>query len=106
MTTDTEGSILGGAVWMIVISVLLFWLPGVGGFIGGLVGGKAAGSVGSALLAWLMTSVMLGIVFAVLGTMISGMVVIGALAGVGGLMLGFIDAGTRLLGAVIGGFLA
>lgn len=100
------GSIMGGAIWMIVISGLLFWIPGVGGFIGGLVGGKVSGGVGSALMAWLMSSILIAVLFAVLGTMLSGMILIGALAGLGGLVLGFIDAGTRLLGAVIGGFLA
>lgn len=106
MTQGKSGSIMGGAIWMIVISVLLFWLPGVGGFIGGLVGGKVSGGVGASLIAWLMSSILIGILFAVLGTMLSGLIVIGALAGLGGLVLGFIDAGTRLLGAVIGGFLA
>lgn len=102
----SDGSIMGGAIWMIVISVLLFWIPGVGGFIGGLVGGKVSGGVGSALMAWLVSSILIAVLFAVLGTMLSGMILIGALAGLGGLVLGFIDAGTRLLGAVIGGFLA
>ena len=107
MTNEKSGgSILGGAFWMILISVLLFWIPGVGGFIGGLVGGKVSGGVGSALVAWLMSSILIAILFAVLGTMLSGMILIGALAGLGGLVLGFIDAGTRLLGAVVGGFLA
>ena len=100
------GSIIGGAIWMIVISLLLFWIPGAGGFIGGLVGGKVSGGVGSALMAWLMSSILIGVLFAVLGTMLSGMILIGALAGLGGLVLGFIDAGTRLLGAAIGGVLA
>lgn len=100
------GSVMAGAIWMIVISILLFWIPGVGGFIGGLVGGKVSGGVGSALVAWFLSSILVAILFAVLGTMLSGMILIGALAGLGGLILGFIDAGTRLLGAVIGGFLA
>ncbi|MGQ0700754.1 MAG: hypothetical protein ACT4PZ_21245 [Panacagrimonas sp.] len=106
MANDGGGSVMGGAIWMIVISILLFWLPGVGGFIGGLVGGKVSGGVGSALLAWLLSSILIGILFAVLGTFLSGMILIGAMAGLGGLMLGFLDAGTRLLGAIIGGFLA
>lgn len=100
------GSVVAGAIWMIVISILLFWIPGVGGFVGGLVGGKVSGGVGGALVAWFLSSILVAILFAVLGTMLSGMILIGALAGLGGLILGFIDAGTRLLGAVIGGFLA
>lgn len=106
MSEQKSGSVLGGSVWMILISLVLFWIPGVGGFIGGIVGGKVAGGVGSALLAWLLSSILLAVVFGVLGTMLSGMILIGALAGLGGLVIGFIDAGARLLGAVIGGFLA
>lgn len=106
MSEQKSGSVLGGSVWMILISLVLFWIPGIGGFIGGIVGGKVAGGVGSALLAWLLSSILLAVVFGVLGTMLSGMILIGALAGLGGLVIGFIDAGARLLGAVIGGFLA
>lgn len=106
MADGKSGSVMAGAIWMIAISVLLFWIPGVGGFIGGVVGGKVSGGVGSALLAWFLSSILVAVLFAVLGTMLSGMILIGALAGLGGLVLGFIDAGTRLLGAVIGGFLA
>lgn len=106
MAEDKRGSVLGGAIWMIVISLLLFWIPGIGGFIAGIVGGKSAGGVGSALLAWLLSSILLAIAFGLLGTLLSGMVLIGALAGLGGLMLGLIDAGARLLGAILGGLLA
>lgn len=106
MAEAKKGSMLMGSVWMIVISLLLFWVPGIGGFIGGIVGGKVAGGVGSALMAWLLSSILLAILFGVLGTLLSGMILIGAIAGLGGLVIGFIDAGARLLGAVIGGFLA
>lgn len=101
-----KGSIFWGGLWMILIPVLLFWLPGVGGFIGGLVGGKVSGGIGSALVAWLVSSLLVGALFATLGTMLTGMVVIGALAGIGGLFLAFLDAGARLLGAIIGGLIA
>ncbi|HEX4872090.1 MAG TPA: hypothetical protein VFV27_07245 [Nevskiaceae bacterium] len=106
MADDNKGSVLGGSIWMIVISVLLCWLPGVGGFIAGLVGGMKAGGIGSALMAWLLSSILIGALFATLGTLLTGMIVIGALAGLGGLMLALIDSGGRLLGALIGGFLA
>ena len=100
------GSVLSGSIWMIVISVLLFWLPGVGGFISGVVGGKIAGGVGPALAAWLVSSILFGVVFAVFGTMLTGMIVVGFIAGLGGLLIAFIDAGARLLGAIISGVLA
>jgi hypothetical protein len=100
------GSILVGALWMVVIPVLLFWLPGIGGLVGGVVGGKFSGSVGSALVAWLLSSILVGVLFAVLGTLISGFIVVGLLAGFGGWMLASINSGMCLIGAVIGGLLA
>lgn len=102
----SQGSVVQGAIWMIVIPVLLFWLPGVGGLLGGLVGGKVSGGIGNALLAWLISSVLVAILFATLGTMLTGLVVIGALAGMTGLMLALFDSGARLVGAIIGGLLA
>lgn len=106
MAEKGAGSVMAGSVWMLVITLLLFWLPGIGGFIGGLVGGKTAGGVGAALIAWVLSSLLMAVLFTVLGTALSGMILIGALAGLGGLMLGLIDAGARLLGAVVGGLLA
>mgnify|MGYP003384805634 CR=1 FL=1 len=105
-SNGNQGSVLSGSLWMIVISVLLFWLPGVGGFISGLVGGKVSGGIGSALLAWLLSSILFGVLFAAFGTLLTGMVAIGLIAGLGGLFIAFIDAGARLLGAIIGGLLA
>jgi hypothetical protein len=106
MATGREGSVLGGAFWMALIPVLLFWIPGVGGLIGGLVGGRAAGGVGSALLAWLLSSILVGALFATLGTFLTGFIVIGAIAGLGGFLIALIDSGMRLLGAIIGGLIA
>lgn len=101
-----RGSAFWGGFWMIVISVLLCWLPGIGGFIGGLAGGKISGSLPSALGAWLVSSLLVGLLFATLGTMLTGLVVIGAIAGFGGLFIALIDSGGRLLGAIIGGLIA
>lgn len=105
-SAPASGSALNGGLWMCVISVLLCWLPGIGGFIAGLVGGKLAGGIGNALLAWLLSSLLIGVLFATLGTMLTGLVAIGALVGFGGLMIALIDSGGRLLGAVIGGLIA
>lgn len=105
-TNGNRGSVLSGSIMMIVISLLLFWLPGIGGFISGVVGGKASGGVGAALAAWLLSSLLFGALFAVFGTLLSGMIVIGFVAGLGGLLIAFIDAGARLLGAIIGGVFA
>mgnify|MGYP003625513423 CR=1 FL=1 len=106
MTDKAKGSVMGGAIWMIVISLLLCWLPGAGGFVGGLVGGKVAGGVGSSLLAWIISSLLVAAVFGLLGTALTGIVVVGVLAGMGAIVIGVLDAGMRLVGALIGGFLA
>lgn len=106
MENRKNGSLIGGAIWMILISLLLCWLPGVGGFVGGLVGGKVSGGVGSALLAWILSSLLISVLFGVLGTALTGFIVIGFIAGLGVLFIGVLDAGMRLLGALIGGFLA
>ena len=51
MAEENEGSLTAAVFWMLLISLLLFWLPFVGPLIAGIVGGRAAGSVGSALVA-------------------------------------------------------
>lgn len=105
-TSTPPTGIIRGSIWMVAISLLLFWLPGFGGFLGGLVGGRAAGGVGAALLAWALSSVLFAVFFGVLGTLLTGLIVIGALAGLGGLVIATVDAGARLIGAIVGGMLA
>ncbi len=46
MEIRDRGSVVAGAVWMFVISLLLFWLPAIGLLVAGIVGGKRAGGVG------------------------------------------------------------
>ena len=104
--SQSNGSVFWGAFWMFLISILLFWLPGVGGFIAGLVGGKGSGSVGNALLAALLPALLLGGVLFFFATALTGMIAIGVLAGLGGLMLGMVHIGMLLLGAIIGGIIA
>jgi hypothetical protein len=38
MAGRKKGSVIAGALWMLVISVLLFWLPFIGPLIAGIVG--------------------------------------------------------------------
>lgn len=64
--TYRQGSVVAGALWMLVISVLLFWLPLIGPLIGGIIGGKRAGGVGAAVLAALLPAIVLMILVAVL----------------------------------------
>jgi len=102
-----RGSILAGFLWMLVISILLFWLPFFGPLIAGLVGGRAAGSPGRALVAALLPAIIIACGVFIVSTLslpIVG-VLVGALAGLGLLVVAAAHAVPLLIGAVIGGAL-
>ena len=105
MSEGSSGSIILGMIWMFVISLLLFWLPGIGSLIAGIVGGKQAGGVMAGLTAAMLPGliVALGLFFA--GTMLTALPVIGALLAGGGLLLYIIYIPPLLIGALIGGLL-
>ena len=104
--SQSSGSVFWGAFWMFLISILLFWLPGIGSLIAGVVGGKVAGSVGNALLAALLPALLFGALLFFFATALTGMIAIGVLAALGGFALGLIHIGMLLLGAIIGGIIA
>lgn len=106
MSDEKDGGVLGPALIMMLLSVLLFWLPGLGTLIAGIVGGKMAGGVGRALFASLLPSLILGVALFGLATLLTGIPVIGILAGMGGLLLALTQVGTLMLGALIGGLIA
>lgn len=101
-----QGSVFWGSFWMLVLSLLLFWLPGLGSLIAGIVGGKISGSVGRAFLASLLPSLVLGIALLVLAQLLIGIPWLSALVGLGSFMLAILGAGTLVIGALIGGLLA
>jgi len=103
---EKKGSILSGIIWMFVISLLLFWLPAVGPLIAGLVGGKKSGGVGSAIIAVFLPAIILGIALFLLAGSLTGLPIIGALAGLGGFAMSLTHIGPLLIGAIIGGVLA
>ncbi len=100
------GSLGGAMAWMFVLSVLLFWLPLLGMFIAGLVGGRKAGSVGIALLAVLVPAAVVAGLMALLATALTGMPLLGAIAGFGTGALIVANVVPMLAGAVVGGALA
>jgi len=104
-----KGSVVSGMLWMILLSVLLFWLPVLGPLLAGIVGGKKAGGVGNALLAAILPVFILsGLVwmsFTFLGLPLAGFLVAGVLAGSFLLYLLFHNF-ALLCGAMIGGALA
>lgn len=101
-----KGSVVGGMAVMLLLSVLLCWLPGIGTLIAGVVGGKIAGGIGRALVAALLPALVLGALLALLATLLTGMPLIGLIAGMGVAVLVVTQVGTMLLGAAIGGLLA
>lgn len=100
------GSISAGIMWMFLISALLFWLPIVGPAVAGLVGGKRAGSVGSAVAAVFLPGIVFGGILFAAATSLSGLPLVGAVAGAGGLILSLVHVTPLLVGAIIGGALA
>jgi len=105
MPAARNASLVVSALWMLGISLVLFFLPVINGLIGGVVGGYKAGSVGRALGAAILPAVAVGlilwVVFALFGAPIIGFI--------GGLAVGlwalFASVGL-LIGAIIGGALA
>lgn len=100
--TDDRRSIVVGSMWMVAISVLLFWLPLVNGFVGGLVGGyKVKGvkrALAAAVLPVIIVTLALWLILAALELPVVGLV---AGLAVGGIVL-LSDIGL-FLGAALGG---
>jgi hypothetical protein len=99
-----RGSVVGGSLWMVVISLGLFFLPAINGLVGGLVGGYKAGSVPRALVAALLPAVVLSFGLWLLLTALE-MPVLGVVAGfAAGALIVLADLGL-FIGAALGGFL-
>ena len=63
-----RGSIGSAMTWMLGLSILLFWMPLLGGLIAGFVGGRKAGKVSEAVLAVILPGLILGILTFLLGS--------------------------------------
>lgn len=100
-----RASIVVSSIWMIVVSMLLFFLPAINGLIGGTVGGYKAGSVGRALSAAILPAVVVGIGLWVLLALFE-LPLIGFIGGVAvGVWALFSSIGV-LIGALVGGIMA
>lgn len=106
MKKEKNGSIAASVFWMFLISILLFWLPVVGPFLAGLVGGKKSGGVGNAVTAVFLPGVVFAVLLFALASSLSGMPLLGTVAGAGGFALSLVHVGPLLLGAIIGGLIA
>lgn len=96
---------MAAIAWMFILSILLFWLPIIGPLIAGFVGGRKAGSLSNAILAVFLPGIILGVAFFFLASLMTGLPLIGFLAGAGGLALASAHIGPLLLGAIFGALL-
>jgi hypothetical protein len=104
MALATTGSVGRGMVWMLVLSVLLFWLPVVGPLIAGFVGGRKSGSVGNAILAAILPGLLIGALTFIFASLLTGPF-FGFMAGLGGAGLALAHVGPMLIAAIIGAVL-
>jgi hypothetical protein len=100
------GSIFFGMLWMAFISLLLFWLPVFGPLIAGIVGGKKAGGVMAGMMAALLPALMVGGLLFFFSSALTGLPIIGIIAGAGVFVLLIAGIGPMLVGAIVGGALA
>lgn len=106
MPLQAKGSVFWASFWMLILSLLLFWLPGLGSLIAGIIGGKMAGSVGRAFLASILPSLIFGVLLGLFAHLLTSVPWLVALIGVGGFVLAVGGAGALIVGALIGGLLA
>ncbi len=101
-----RGSVSRGVLWMSGLSLVLWWVPIFGPFVAGYVGGAKAGTVGKAFVAAILPGVLLTIAVSLLSSALSGLPLVGFLAGFGTLILIVGNIGPMLIGALLGGFMA
>ena len=89
-------------IWMFVLSILLFWLPVAGPLIAGFVGGRKAGNIGNAILAAILPAILFGAVLFFLGSVLTGVPLLGLIAGAGGAILALSHVAPLLVGAIAG----
>jgi len=99
---NRPGSVTAAIVWMLLLSIFLFWLPFAGPLIAGFVGGRKAGTLGNAIAAVFLPAIIFGAALFFLASLLTGFPLLGFIAGSGGFLLAAAHVGPLLLGAVIG----
>lgn len=100
-----DSSVLASSLWMIGISLVLFFLPAINGLIGGAVGGYKAGSVGRALAAAVLPAIVVGLVIWGLLALFNAPI-IGFISGVAVGVWALFSSIGLLIGAAVGGAMA
>ena len=100
-----RSSVFTSSLWMVGISLVLFFLPAINGVIGGVVGGYKAGTTGRALTAAVLPAVV--VFFGVWGLMAAfDHAVIGFISGIAAGIWAIISSIGLFVGALIGGAIA
>src|ERR1700729_1938790 len=102
MAAATTGSIGRGMVWMLVLSILLFWMPVLGPLIAGFVGGRKSGSIGNAILAALLPGILLGACAFFFASVLTLNPLFGFLAGFPVAIIALAHIGPMLIAAIVG----
>ena len=102
---NRPGSVASAIIWMFILSVLLFWLPVAGPLIAGFVGGRKAGSLANAMLAVFLPAILFGGALFFLGSVLTGVPLLGLIAGAGGAILAIAHVAPLLIGAILGSLL-
>jgi hypothetical protein len=97
-----RSSIVVGSLWMVGLSLALFFVPAINGFVGGLVGGYKVGGPGRALTAGILPAIVVGLGLWVLLAVVDAPV-IGLLSGIALTALIVLSSLGLLIGAAIGG---
>lgn len=105
MANRGKTSLVVCALWMVIISVLLFFLPVINGLIGGGVGGYMAGSARRGLGAAVLPAIAAGIGIWLLLAVFNAPV-LGFFAGLAFGLWALISSIGLLIGALIGGAVA
>ncbi|HKN86262.1 MAG TPA: hypothetical protein VJV04_05350 [Nitrospiraceae bacterium] len=98
---DHHAGIVMGAIWMVVLSLALFFIPGVNGLIAGLVGGYLVGSLGRAMVAAVLPALIVAAGLWVLLAAV-GMPILGLFAGAAITVLIVLAELGLFLGAALG----
>lgn len=102
---NQDTSVIASSLWMIGISLVLFFLPAINGLIGGAVGGYKAGSVGRALSAAVLPAIIVGLAIWGLIALFDAPVV-GFISGIAVGMWALFSSIGLLIGAAVGGAVA
>lgn len=98
----SETNVVEGSLWMIGISLVLFFIPMLNGLIGGLVGGYRVGSVKKAMMSAFLPAIVVAVGLWVMFTAF-GLPVAGFFTGITIAMLVVLSEVGLFVGAFIGG---